>query len=102
MNYIEHQSCFLDPQFTKKQKTYQDKITSWASTRASLSEMQQDVFKEQHQLKIALMLEKHKLEMKMMNEKHIIEIEKLKLQKEILQIQKNYKFLNIGYSCCHY
>jgi len=69
---------------SKKQKTYQDKITSWASTRANLSEQQQSAFIEQHKLKMEFMREKHTIELKMMAEKHQIEIEILQLQKQNL------------------
>lgn len=79
---------FLDGHVPKRHKAYQDKITSWASTRASLTELQQAAFIEQQKLKISFMCEKHDTELKMMNEKHKIEMENLQLQKQILNLQK--------------
>lgn len=64
---------------SKKQKTYQDKISCWTSTRASLIEQQQSAFIEQHKLKMDLMREKHTIEVNMMLEKHQIKIENLLL-----------------------
>lgn len=78
----------LDGHVSKKHKSYQDKITNWASTRASLSEQQQEAFIEQHKLKMSLMQKKHDYELKLISEKHEIEMENLKLQREILQLKK--------------
>lgn len=50
--------------YSKKQKKYQDKISSWASSRASLTDLQLSAFKSQHNLKIKLMQEKHDLKEK--------------------------------------
>lgn len=83
----------------KKKKTYQDKITSWASTRASLSEEQKSAFSEHHKLKMHLKQEKHNLELQMMTEKHKIEIKNLKLTNDILKMQKEaekIKYSNIN------
>lgn len=53
---------------------YQDKISSWASTPASLSEEQKSAFIEQHKLTMRLMQEKYNVELKIMTEKHNIEL----------------------------
>lgn len=77
----------LDASVSKKQKTYQDKITSWASSRASLTDLQQSAFKSQHNLKMKLMQEKHDSEEKRLSEKHEIEVKNLMLQTKILESQ---------------
>lgn len=90
---------YSDNNVTKKKKTYQDKISSWASTRASLSEEQKSAFTEHHKLKMHLKQEKHNLELQMMTEKHKIEIENLKLTNDILKMQKEaekVKYSNIN------
>lgn len=79
---------FLDGNVTKKHKVYQDKITSWASSRASLTEQQQIAFMEQHKLKMTLMREKQEAEIKMMTEKHNVEMGNLQLQRQILLLKK--------------
>lgn len=73
---------------SKKCKGYQDKISEWVSTRASLSDQQQKAFIDHHQLKMTQMREKHAVELRMMAEKHQIEMQNLKLTNEILQLQK--------------
>ncbi|KAE9542345.1 hypothetical protein AGLY_003472 [Aphis glycines] len=76
-----------------------DLKSSWASTRASLSEEQKSAFTEHHKLKMHLKQEKHNLELQMMTKKHKIEIENLKLTNDILKMQKEaekVKYSNIN------
>jgi len=72
---------------SKKHKEYQDKISQWASTRASLSDQQRKAFIDHHQLKMDQLREKHAVELKMIAEKHKIEMQNLKLTNEVLQLQ---------------
>lgn len=63
---------YLNSYIPKKLEAYQNKITSWTSTHASLNKEQQITFMEQHKLKIKLMQQKHDVELKMIVEEHDI------------------------------
>lgn len=79
----------LDDNVAKKQKTYWDKITSRASSKATLIDIQQSAFQSQHNLKMKLIQEKFDLEKKRLSEKHEIQMKNLKLQTAILELQLN-------------
>jgi len=88
---------YLDGHVSKRAKTYQDKITSWATIRTQLSEQQQSAFIEQHTLKMNLMQKEYDIKIKMMEEKYQIELQNLKLTNEILllQIEKEKRILKL-------
>jgi len=69
---------------SKKCKGYQDKLSQWVSTRASLSNQQQKAFIDHSQLKMDQMSKKHAVELRMMAEKLQMDIQNLKLTNEIL------------------